>query len=86
MLGFASGVMIAASFWSLLAPAIDMAEEMGGFGWMEAAVGFLLGGAFCGASTKFCPICILDTRWKRPKGIQDELAAQCAAGVGDHTA
>lgn len=46
MLGFAAGVMIAASFWSLLAPAIEMAEQSGGPGWVPATVGFLLGGAF----------------------------------------
>jgi ZIP family zinc transporter len=46
MLGFAAGVMIAASYWSLLAPAIEMAEEAGGPGWIPATVGFLLGGAF----------------------------------------
>jgi ZIP family zinc transporter len=47
MLGFAAGVMIAASFWSLLAPAIEMAEEAGGLpAWVPAVVGFLLGGAF----------------------------------------
>ncbi len=45
MLGFAAGVMIAASFWSLLAPAIAMAEESGGPPWLPAVVGFLLGGA-----------------------------------------
>lgn len=46
MLGFAAGVMIAASFWSLLAPAIEMAESMPIPSWMPATVGFLLGGAF----------------------------------------
>ena len=46
MLGFAAGVMIAASFWSLLAPAIEMSEGSGVPGWMPAVVGFLLGGAF----------------------------------------
>lgn len=46
MLGFAAGVMIAASFWSLLAPAIQMTEESGGIPWLPAVVGFLLGGAF----------------------------------------
>ncbi len=44
MLGFASGVMIAASFWSLLAPAIEMAEASGTPGWIPAVMGFLLGG------------------------------------------
>jgi ZIP family zinc transporter len=46
MLGFAAGVMIAASYWSLLAPAIEMAEDAGGPGWVPATGGFLLGGAF----------------------------------------
>jgi ZIP family zinc transporter len=46
MLGFAAGVMIAASFWSLLAPAISMAEESGMIAWVPAVIGFLSGGAF----------------------------------------
>lgn len=46
MLGFAAGVMIAASFWSLLAPAIEMAESSGVPAWIPALVGFLLGGLF----------------------------------------
>lgn len=46
LLGFASGVMIAASVWSLLIPAIDMAEEKGGIAWIPAAGGFLLGMGF----------------------------------------
>ncbi len=46
MLGFAAGVMIAASFWSLLAPAIDLSEEMGLIPWIPPVAGFLLGGAF----------------------------------------
>lgn len=46
MLGFAGGVMIAASYWSLLAPAIEMSEGMGALSWVPAAVGFLAGGIF----------------------------------------
>ncbi len=46
MLGFAGGVMIAASFWSLLAPAIEMAGSQGGPNWLPPAIGFLLGGLF----------------------------------------
>jgi ZIP family zinc transporter len=46
MLGFAAGVMIAASYWSLLAPAIDMAEDGPLPAWVPATAGFLLGGAF----------------------------------------
>ena len=46
LLGFASGVMIAASVWSLLIPAIEMAEEGGQIAWIPAAAGFLLGIGF----------------------------------------
>ena len=46
LLGFAAGVMIAASVWSLLIPAIDMTEAQGGIGWLPALVGFLLGIGF----------------------------------------
>jgi ZIP family zinc transporter len=46
MLGFASGVMIAASFWSLLQPAIVMAEDIGQIPYLVAALGFLAGGGF----------------------------------------
>jgi ZIP family zinc transporter len=70
MLGFASGVMIAASFWSLLAPAIDMAEMMGGFGWMEAAIGFLLGGAFLWGVDKVLPHLHLGLPMEQAEGIQ----------------
>lgn len=46
LLGFASGVMMAASVWSLLIPAIDMAEQEGGVSWLPPAAGFLLGMGF----------------------------------------
>ena len=45
-LGFAAGVMIAASVWSLLMPAIEQAEAAGQIGWIPAAGGFVLGAAF----------------------------------------
>ncbi|MCC8058273.1 ZIP family metal transporter [Cloacibacillus sp.] len=44
MLGFAGGVMIAASYWSLLAPAIEVSEELGYPGWLPPLIGFLAGG------------------------------------------
>lgn len=44
MLGFAAGVMIAASFWSLLSPAIEMSENLGMISWLVAALGFIGGG------------------------------------------
>jgi ZIP family zinc transporter len=55
MLGFAAGVMIAASFWSLLAPAINMAESNGTPGWIPALVGFLAGGFFLRMADQFLP-------------------------------
>jgi ZIP family zinc transporter len=55
MLGFAAGVMIAASFWSLLAPSIEMAEELGQVPWLTAAIGFLGGGAFLFIVDKLLP-------------------------------
>jgi zinc transporter, ZIP family len=45
-LGFAAGIMIAASFWSLLEPSIEMAEALGLIEWVPAAIGFILG-ALC---------------------------------------
>lgn len=55
MLGFAAGVMIAASFWSLLAPAIEMAEGQGQNAWLTAAIGFLGGGFFLWLVDKLLP-------------------------------
>ena len=69
MLGFAAGVMIAASFWSLLAPAIEMSEELGGIPWLPAVIGFLSGGFFLGNSIKYCHISTWVFQWR----IQKEL-------------
>ncbi len=56
MLGFAAGVMIAASFWSLLAPAIEMSEGISGLpAWFPAVVGFLGGGVFLWTVDKLLP-------------------------------
>jgi ZIP family zinc transporter len=55
MLGFAAGVMIAASYWSLLAPAIEMAEESKLPAWIPATAGFLLGGLFLWVADKILP-------------------------------
>lgn len=46
MLGFAAGVMIAASFWSLLAPGLEMSEQLGQTPWLTAVIGFMGGGIF----------------------------------------
>ena len=55
MLGFASGVMIAASFWSLLDPAIARAEENGDIAWLVVSIGFGLGGLFLYTADKLLP-------------------------------
>lgn len=55
MLGFASGVMVAASVWSLLIPAMNMSENMGKFVFVPAAAGFLLGIAFLLALDQLIP-------------------------------
>lgn len=54
-LGFAAGVMIAASVWSLLIPGIEMAEEQGTPGWIPASGGFLLGALFLVALDRLLP-------------------------------
>lgn len=73
MLGFAAGVMIAASFWSLLSPAIEMAEESGGPAWIPAVVGFLLGGIFLRLIDKFLPHIHSGFREGEQEGIQTSL-------------
>lgn len=55
MLGFAAGVMIAASFWSLLAPAIEMASEGGLPSWVPATIGFISGGLFLWGVDRILP-------------------------------
>jgi len=55
LLGFASGVMIAASYWSLLAPAIELSQDLPLPSWFPAATGFLLGGAFLFLVDKLLP-------------------------------
>lgn len=55
MLGFTAGVMIAASYWSLLAPAIEMSEGRSIPAWLPAVLGFLLGGLFLRGIDKILP-------------------------------
>jgi ZIP family zinc transporter len=70
MLGFAAGVMIAASFWSLLAPAIEMSEGSGVPPWLPAVVGFLLGGAFLWGVDKILPHLHLGLPMSQSEGIK----------------
>lgn len=71
LLGFASGVMIAASIWSLLIPSIDMAEEQGVISWIPAAVGFLLGIFFLLVLDSIIPHLHLNS--SKPEGIKSKL-------------
>lgn len=70
-LGFAAGVMVAASVWSLLIPAIDMAGEQGQIGWIPAAGGFVLGGLFLLALDRLLPH--LHPGEKNPEGPDSHL-------------
>ena len=70
MLGFAAGVMIAASYWSLLVPAIKMTEESALPTWVPATVGFLLGGAFLWGVDKILPHLHLDYPVEAAEGIK----------------
>ena len=71
LLGFASGVMIAASVWSLLIPAIDMAAEQGRIAWLPAAVGFLGGIAFLLGLDSLVPHLHLEST--EPEGLEANL-------------
>ena len=69
MLGFAAGVMIAASFWSLLKPAIEMSEASGSLAWLPAVIGFLSGGAFLLIVDKLLPHLHLGLSIDKAEGI-----------------
>lgn len=71
MLGFASGVMIAASVWSLLIPAMNMSEGMGKMAFVPAAVGFLLGILFLLIMDKVIPHIHLGS--EEPEGMKSNL-------------
>ena len=71
LLGFASGVMIAASVWSLIIPSIEMAEEQGIIAWIPAAVGFLLGMAFLLILDSIIPHMHLES--DKPEGVKSKL-------------
>ncbi len=70
MLGFAAGVMIAASFWSLLKPAIEMSEKSGSHPWVPALIGFLSGGAFLFLADKILPHLHMGLSTDKAEGIK----------------
>lgn len=70
MLGFAAGVMLAASYWSLLAPAIAMAESQGGRGWVPALVGLLSGALFLRLADAWLPHLHIGYPMKQAEGVR----------------
>jgi len=70
MLGFAAGVMIAASYWSLLAPSIEMASDLGQTAWLTAVIGFLGGGAFLLLVDKVLPHLHLGLDMNQAEGVK----------------
>lgn len=71
LLGFASGVMVAAAVWSLLIPAIELSGEQGGIAWVPAAVGFLLGMGFLLLLDTLTPHLHLNE--EEPEGMKADL-------------
>ncbi len=71
LLGFASGVMIAASVWSLLIPSMEMAETQGKIAWIPAAIGFLLGITFLLVLDSVVPHIHLES--EKPEGMKSKL-------------
>lgn len=71
LLGFASGVMIAASVWSLLIPSIEMSEKQNVISWIPATVGFLLGIAFLLILDSVIPHLHLNAN--KPEGLKSKL-------------
>ncbi len=72
LLGFASGVMVAASVWSLLIPSMDMAEPMGKSAWVPAAAGLMLGFVFLMIMDKAVPHLHLNA--EQPEGPKSSLS------------
>ena len=73
MLGFAAGVMIAASYWSLLAPAIEMAAGSFLPAWIPAAAGFLVGGIFLRVMDNFIPHLHIGFPDEEAEGVKTSL-------------
>ena len=71
LLGFASGVMIAASVWSLIIPAIDMAKNQEKVAWIPASIGFLFGIVFLLVLDSLIPH--LHLKSDKPEGVKSKL-------------
>lgn len=71
LLGFASGVMIAASIWSLILPAIEMSQEQGKIAWLPATIGFMFGIIFLLILDSVIPHLHLHN--EKPEGVKAKL-------------
>lgn len=80
MLGFAAGVMIAASFWSLLSPAIEMAENVGLNPWITVLMGFMLGGGLLFVGDR-----LFSVLEEKQQGEQDGRMKRCLMLVSSIT-
>src|SRR5699024_1889621 len=70
MMGFAAGVMIAASFWSLLVPSLEMAEAQDVILWVPAVIGFLLGGVFLRICDRYMPHLHIGFPMEEKEGVE----------------
>ena len=73
MLGFAAGVMIAASFWSLLSPGIELAEDLGKCSWLVATLGFLSGGIILYLGDKLCKYFMKKRKSTNSEGLRRSI-------------
>lgn len=73
MLGFAAGVMISASFWSLLAPSVEIARDLGIVPWLPATIGFLAGAGFLALTDRILPHLHLYEPTEKAEGIHTRL-------------
>lgn len=82
-LGFSAGVMIAASFWSLLSPAIELSEELGYIVWLFPALGFVVGSLFVLFSDKFLDK-LLTKKKKKKKNISLKRSILLVSAITIH--
>ena len=75
LLGFASGVMVAASIWSLIIPSIDMAKEQNIVAWLPATIGFILGILFLLLLDNIIPH--LHVKSDEPEGLKSKFVFSC---------
>lgn len=73
MLGFAAGVMMAASYWSLIEPSIKLSEELGLIKWLPPVAGFLLGASFIWLLDKIIPHLHIGLEINKAEGFKTDL-------------